>query len=89
MDHAATTGDVAIGQQEQMRCYFCGGEVVERRVTYFRQTPQGTAEFRGVPYEVCLVCGKKYFSAETVRRLEELASKPAREYVCLPAYDYA
>lgn len=78
-----------MGQQEQMKCYFCGGEVAERRVTHFRQTPQGTAEFRGVPCEVCLVCGEKYFSAETVRRLEALASMPAREYVRLPAYDYA
>jgi hypothetical protein len=36
-----------------------------------------------------LVCGEKYFSVETVRRLEELASMPAQEYVQLPAYDYA
>jgi YgiT-type zinc finger domain-containing protein len=76
-------------RQAQMRCYFCGGEVVERRITHFRQTPQGVAEFRGVPCEVCLVCGEKYFSAETVRRLEELASEPAQEFVQLPAYDYA
>jgi YgiT-type zinc finger domain-containing protein len=66
-------------RQEQMRCYFCGGEVVERRTTHFRQTPHGVAEFRGVPCEVCLLCGEKYFSAETVRRLEELASEPAQE----------
>lgn len=76
-------------RQEQMRCYFCGGKVVERRITHFRQTPRGVAEFRGVPCEVCMVCGEKYFCAETVRRLEELASKPAQEYVQPPAYDYA
>ena len=73
----------------QMRCYFCGGEVVERRITHFRQTPQGVAEFRGVPCEVCLVCGEKYFSVGTVRRLEETACMPAQEYVQLTAYDYA
>lgn len=75
-------------QQEQMQCYFCGGEVVARRITHFRHTPHGTAEFRGVPCEECLVCGEKYFSPETVRRLEELATLPAHEYVQLPAYDY-
>jgi YgiT-type zinc finger domain-containing protein len=78
-----------MNQQEQRRCYFCGGEVTERRITHFRQTPRGTAEFRGVPCEVCLVCGEKYFSPETVRRMEELSSTPAQEYVRLPAYDYA
>lgn len=78
-----------MNQQEQMQCYFCGGEVVKRQVTHFRQTPHGTAEFRGVPCEVCLVCGEKYFSPETIRRLEELSSMPAQEYVQLPAYDYA
>ncbi|MBI3799348.1 MAG: YgiT-type zinc finger protein [Deltaproteobacteria bacterium] len=75
--------------QEQMRCCFCGGEVVARHITHFRQTPQGTAEFRGVPCEECLVCGEKYFSPEAVRRMEELSSMPAHEYVQLPAYDYA
>jgi len=74
---------------EQMKCYFCGGEVVECRITHFRQTPNAMAEFRGVPCEVCLVCGEKYFSAETIRRLEQLVAMPAREYVQLPVYDYA
>lgn len=79
---------MTMGQEEQMKCYFCGGEVVVRHVTHFRQTPHGTAQFRGVPCEECLVCGERYFSPETVRRLEELASMPAQEYVQLPAYDY-
>lgn len=73
----------------QVRCYFCGGKVVACRVPHFRQTPRGTAEFRGVPCEECLVCGEKYFSPETVSRMEELASQPAHEYAQLPAYDYA
>lgn len=74
---------------EEMKCYFCAGELVARRVTHFRHTTYGTAEFRGVPCEVCMQCGEKYFSAETVRRLEELAAKPAQACVQLPAYDYA
>jgi YgiT-type zinc finger domain-containing protein len=78
-----------MGEQQEMRCYFCGGEVVPRRVTHFRHTPQGAAEFRRVPCEECLVCGEKYFSSETVRHLEELASTTAHEYVQVPAYNYA
>ncbi len=76
-------------EQGQMQCYFCGGEVVERLITHFRQTPRGTAEFRGVPCEVCLVCGEKYFSPAAIRRMEALSSMPAQEYVQLPAYNYA
>jgi YgiT-type zinc finger domain-containing protein len=72
-----------------MRCYFCGGEVVKRKITHIRRTPRGTAEFRGVPCEECTVCGEKYFSPEIVRRLEELSATPAREYVQVPTYDYA
>jgi YgiT-type zinc finger domain-containing protein len=77
-----------MNQELQMKCYFCGGEVVERQVKHFRHTPQGTAEFRGVPCEECLVCGERYFSPQTIRRLEILATEPAREYVQVPAYDY-
>jgi YgiT-type zinc finger domain-containing protein len=89
MGDTKAAGELTMNQQEQMRCYFCGGEVVERQITHFRQTPQGTAEFRGVPCEMCLVCGEKYFSPDTVRRMEELAARPAHEYVQVPAYDYA
>jgi YgiT-type zinc finger domain-containing protein len=78
-----------MNETREMKCYFCGGEVIARTVTHIRETPNGVAEFREVPCEECTACGERYFSPETIRRLEELSAQPPAEYVQVPAYDYA
>jgi YgiT-type zinc finger domain-containing protein len=55
-------------------CHFCGGEVVEQRVTVdYRWGDAFLVVIRNVPAGVCRVCGEQYFKAEVVKEMEKLA----------------
>ncbi|HEX6902718.1 MAG TPA: YgiT-type zinc finger protein [Thermoanaerobaculia bacterium] len=53
------------------KCPMCGGELVEQRV---EKRLQGTASETtlDVDAEVCLTCGERLYSPETVRRFEQV-----------------
>ena len=56
------------------RCHFCGGGVVEQRVTVdYRWGTDLLVVIRNVPAGVCQVCGEQYFKAEVVRAMEKVA----------------
>lgn len=56
------------------RCHFCGGEVLERRVTVdYRWGDSLLVVIRNVPAGVCQVCGEQYFKADVVKEMEKLA----------------
>jgi YgiT-type zinc finger domain-containing protein len=52
------------------RCPVCGGEVVEKRVEKLLRGAVHTAALE-VWAEVCLRCGERLYSQETVRRFEQ------------------
>ena len=55
-------------------CHFCGGEVVERRVTMdYRWGDELLAVIRNVPAGVCQACGEQYLKSEVVKELEKAA----------------
>ena len=55
-------------------CYFCGGEVVEKRIaTDYRWGENLISIIENVPAGVCQVCGEKYFKAEVVKEMEKIA----------------
>jgi len=57
------------------KCHFCGGEVVERRVTVdYRWGEKLLAIIENVPVGVCQVCGEQYFKSEVVKEMEKLAN---------------
>ena len=56
------------------RCPVCGGELEEREVEKLLQGGGDTAIMR-VHAEVCLHCGERLYSQETVRRFEEIRRK--------------
>lgn len=60
------------------KCPICGGEVVEKEVEKLLRGGNHTAVVT-VLAEVCLHCGERLYSPETVRRFEEIRSKLARE----------
>ncbi len=69
------------------RCHFCGGEVVERRVTVdYRWGEALLAVIRNVPAGVCTVCGEQYLKAEVVKEMEKVAQTPeeAKEVLQVP-----
>ena len=64
------------------KCHFCGGEVVEERITTdYRWGEDLIAIIENVPTGVCQNCGEQYIKAEIVKEMEKLANskeKPKR-----------
>lgn len=59
------------------KCPICGGELVEKEVEKLLRGGIHTAILK-VKAEVCLHCGERLYSQETVRRFEEIREKLER-----------
>jgi YgiT-type zinc finger domain-containing protein len=62
------------------KCPVCGGEVVEKDVEKLLRGGIHTAVVK-VHTDVCLHCGERLYSQETVRRFEQIRSKLQRQEV--------
>jgi YgiT-type zinc finger domain-containing protein len=60
------------------KCPVCGGELAEKEVEKLLRGGLHTAVVR-VRAEVCLHCGERLYSQETVRRFEDIRSKLERQ----------
>ena len=60
------------------KCPVCGGQVVAREVEKLLRGGANTALVR-VKAEVCLHCGERLYSEDTVRRFEEIRRKLQRK----------
>lgn len=60
------------------KCPVCGGELVEKGVEKLLRGGAHTAVLK-VHAEVCLHCGERLYSQETVRRFEEIRAKLERQ----------
>jgi YgiT-type zinc finger domain-containing protein len=59
-------------------CPVCGGEIVEKTVEKLLRGGNHTAVLE-VRAEVCLRCGERLYSVETIRRFEEIRIKLERQ----------
>jgi YgiT-type zinc finger domain-containing protein len=62
------------------KCPVCGGELVEKEVEKLLKGGVDTAVLR-VHADVCLRCGERLYSAETVGRFEQIRQKLERREV--------
>ena len=62
------------------KCPICGGELVEKEVEKLVKGGVHTAVLQ-VHAEVCLRCGERLYSEETVRRFEQVRRKLERQEV--------
>jgi len=62
------------------KCPVCGGELVEKEVEKLLRGGIHVAVIK-VRAEVCLRCGERLYSQETVRRFEEIRAKLERQEV--------
>jgi len=62
------------------QCPICGGEAIEKAVEKLLHGGSHTAILM-VQAEVCLRCGERMYSQETVRRFERIRNQLAREDV--------
>lgn len=60
------------------KCPVCGGDMVEKDVEKLLRGGKHTAVMH-VRAEVCLHCGERLYSQETVRRFEQVRSKLERQ----------
>lgn len=60
------------------QCPICGGEVVEKLVEKLVRGGPHTASV-SVQVEVCLHCGERLYSLDTVRKFEEIRAKLEQE----------
>lgn len=60
------------------KCPVCGGELVEKEVEKLLRGGIHTAVLK-VRAEVCLYCGERLYSQETVRRFEQIRAKLERQ----------
>lgn len=62
------------------KCPVCCGEMVEKEVEKLLRGGIHTAVYK-VPACVCLMCGQRLYSQDTVRRFEEVRNKLQKQEV--------
>ena len=62
------------------KCPVCGGELIEKEVEKLLRGGVHTAVLKAHA-EVCLRCGERLYSQETVRRFEQIRAKLERQDV--------
>lgn len=73
-----------------MRCAVCKhGETKSGLVSIMLEREGTTLVFKEVPAEICENCGEEYFSAETNKRILELANDAKEKGVELELLRYA
>ena len=74
-----------------MTCDLCGSPVKEQLVTYTIQLGDKLVVVEHVPAKVCIQCGERLYSPETVERLQKTVweqRSPAR-MLQTPVFDFA
>jgi len=69
-------------------CEYCGGNIVEKRVTLHRKVRGGYILLENVPAGVCTQCGTRYYTTNVLKTIKESLRgrwKAAREEV-VPVY---
>jgi len=69
-------------------CEYCGGPIVEKRVTLHRKVKKNYVLIENVPAGVCTLCGMRYFTANVLKTVEESVRgrKRADREVIVPVY---
>jgi YgiT-type zinc finger domain-containing protein len=69
-------------------CEFCGGRIVEKRVTLHRKVKGGYVQIENVPAGVCRECGTRYYTANVLKTIQESirGRRKADRKVCMPVY---
>ena len=69
-------------------CEYCGGPIVEKRVTLYRKVKGNYILIEHVPAGVCTRCGMRYFAANVLKTVEEniRGRKQAEREIVVPVY---
>lgn len=69
-------------------CEYCGGPIVEKRVTLHRKVRRQYVLIENVPAGVCTQCGARYYAANVLKTIEESlrGRRQAEREVLVPVY---
>jgi YgiT-type zinc finger domain-containing protein len=69
-------------------CEYCGGLIVEKRVTLHRKVQGRYVLIENVPAGVCTQCGTRYYAANVLKTIEESirGRRQAEREVLVPVY---
>jgi len=60
-----------MGFWDNETCEYCGGSIVEKRVTLHRKVKGRYLIIENVPAGVCTQCGTRYYAANVLKMIEE------------------
>ena len=69
-------------------CEYCGGAIIEKRVTLHRKVRGKYILIENVPAGVCTQCGTRYFAANVLKTIEEMTRgrRAVERRVSVPVY---
>ena len=69
-------------------CEYCGGPIVEKRVTLHRKVRGQYVLIENVPAGVCTQCGTRYYAANVLKTIKESlrGRRQAEREVLVPVY---
>jgi len=69
-------------------CEYCGGPIVEKRVTLHRKVRGQYILIENVPAGVCTQCGTRYYTANVLKTIKESVSgrRHVEREVLVPVY---
>jgi YgiT-type zinc finger domain-containing protein len=69
-------------------CEYCGGHIIEKRVTLHRKVQRQYVLIENVPAGVCTQCGTRYYAANVLKTIEESlrGRRQAEREVVVPIY---
>ncbi len=76
-------------ENEAMKtCYFCQGEVINKRIRHVHHWNEEIVIFENVPVEVCTQCGEVYFSPEVLEMMDKatLEQTPPDKSIAVPVF---
>lgn len=56
---------------ENETCEYCGGRIIEKRVSLHKKYKQKYLLIEDIPAGVCIECGTRYYSANVLKTIEE------------------
>jgi len=70
-------------------CYYCGGEVKEKKINLDFRWKEKLYVLENVPAGVCNQCGEKYFTAEVSEEIDRLVKfAEAKKHITVPVLEF-
>ncbi len=68
------------------KCYFCGGEIIKKKIRHIHQWGDKIVIFEAIPAEVCKQCGEVYFTPNVIEMMDNLTTQAekAKESIRVP-----